>query len=115
MRVLLIAPRSNGHQYSEVSVAGSGGLFTRVAAASLPTIAALAPTDFHITLCDETVQPIDFGAEVDVVGISMNVAQALRGIAIGKAFRDRGKVVVMGGPHVSLAPELFEGKADCLV
>ena len=116
MRLLLIAPKSNAHtEYSRLSAPGSDVLVTRIAAASIATVAALAPDDFQVSLCDEAVESIDFDADADVVGISANVSQALRAIEIAKAFQARGKVVVMGGPHVSLAPELFEGRADCVV
>jgi radical SAM superfamily enzyme YgiQ (UPF0313 family) len=116
MRLLLIAPRSNAHtEYSGLSAPGNDASVTRIAAASIATVAALAPEDFRVSLCDEAVRAVDFAAEADVVGISANVSQALRAIEIAQAFRQRGKVVVMGGPHVSLAPELFEGRADCVV
>lgn len=116
MRLLLIAPRSNAHtEYSALSVPGTDRAITRIAAASIATVAALVPGDFDVTLCDEAIAPIDFAADADVVGISANVSQALRAIEIADSFRRRGKTVIMGGPHVSLAPELFEGRADCIV
>ena len=116
MRLLLIAPRSNAHaEYSRLAVPGGNVAVTRIAAASIVSIAALAPADFALSLCDEAIEAIDFAADADVVGISANVSQAQRAIEIAARFRARGKIVVIGGPHVSLAPELFEGTADCLV
>jgi radical SAM superfamily enzyme YgiQ (UPF0313 family) len=116
MRLLLVAPVSNAHtEYSRLSAPGADRAVTRIAAASIATIAALAPSDFTVSLCDETIQPIDLDTDADVIGISANVSQAMRALEIADAFRRRGRLVVMGGPHVSLAPELFEGKADCLV
>ena len=109
MRLLLIAPKSNAHtEYCGLSAPGGDAAVTRIAAASIATVAALAPDDFQVSLCDEAVQAVDLDADADVVGISANVSQALRAIEIAAAFRARGKVVVMGGPHVSLAPKLFE-------
>ncbi len=115
MRLHLIAPQSNAHtEYARL--AASGGRFvTRVAQAAIATVAALAPPDFEVSLCDEAIAPVDFDVAADVVGITANVSQALRGLQIAREFRRRGRTVVMGGPHVSLAPELFEGHADCLV
>lgn len=116
MRFLLVAPVSNAHtEYSGLSVRGDDRGIARVAAASIATVAALAPRDFAISLCDETIEPIDLDSDADVIGISANVSQALRALEIAKSFRQRGKLVIMGGPHVSLAPQLFEGKADCIV
>jgi len=43
MRLLLIAPKSNAHtEYSRLSAPGSDALVTRIAAASIATVAALA-------------------------------------------------------------------------
>jgi radical SAM superfamily enzyme YgiQ (UPF0313 family) len=116
MRFYLIAPQSNGHaEFTRQSLsAGRGGRVTRVAAAAITTVAALVPSDFDISLCDEAIQQVDFDVDA-VIGLSVNVTQALRGLEIADNFRARGRTVVMGGPHVSLAPELFEGRADALV
>jgi radical SAM superfamily enzyme YgiQ (UPF0313 family) len=116
MRLLLIAPWSYayGDETRLPTALGDVGV-AWLAPASIATVAALAPSDFRVSLCDETVEPVDFDAAVDAVGISANVSQVRRAIAIAGAFRARGKVVIMGGPHVSLAPEAFEGHADCIV
>jgi radical SAM superfamily enzyme YgiQ (UPF0313 family) len=116
MRLLLIAPLPNAlTEYSTLAVSAGAARVTRIAAVSIATVAALAPPDFDVRLCDEAIEPIDFDADVEVVGISANVSQALRAIEIANIFRRRGKTVVMGGPHVSLAPDLFAAHADCLV
>ena len=117
MRLYLIAPRSNGHtEFARQAVsANTEDLVTRVAAAAITTVAAMVPADFDIVLCDEAVQSIDFDLDADVIGLSANVTQARRALEIAARFRARGRTVVMGGPHVSLAPELFERHADCLV
>ena len=117
MRLYLIAPQSNAHtEYSRLSAPGApDGFITRVASAAIATVAALAPPDFDVSLCDEAVQDVRYDTDADVVGITANVSQAQRALGIADAFRRLGKTVVMGGPHVSLAPELFEGRADSLV
>jgi radical SAM superfamily enzyme YgiQ (UPF0313 family) len=117
MRLYLIAPQSDSRtEYSRLAAAVDGATHvTRVASAAIATVAALAPKDFEITLCDEAVQPVAFDGDFDVIGLSANVSQAQRALAIADAFRARGKTVVMGGSHVSLAPELFEGRADSIV
>lgn len=117
MRLYLISPLPNAHtEYSRLSGGTDDGPHvTRIASAAIATVAALAPRDFDIRLCDEAISPVEFDIDVDVVGISVNVSQALRGMEIADRFRARGITVVMGGPHVSLAPELFDGRADSLV
>lgn len=88
----------------------------RIGSLALVTVAALVPEGlFDITLCDEEIALVDLDADVDAVGISANVAQAQRGLWLAQEFRRRGKTVLMGGPHVSLVPRLFEGKADGIV
>ena len=117
MRIYLVAPQSNAHQeYSRLASGREGGEFvTRIASTAIATVAALAPSGFDIELCDEAVQTIDFETAAEVVGITANVSQAQRALNLADRFRALGKTVVLGGPHVSLAPVLFEGRADCLV
>ncbi|MEO8531683.1 MAG: radical SAM protein, partial [Deltaproteobacteria bacterium] len=87
----------------------------RVASAVTVTIAALVPDGlFHIAICDEELTPVDMDCDFDIIAITANVAQAQRAIWMGKEFMKRGKTVIMGGPHVSLAPDLFNGAAHSL-
>lgn len=117
MRLYLISPTPNAHaQYGRVGASvGPGPNVTRQASAAIATVAALAPADFDIRLCDEVVSAVDFDVEADVIGITANVSQAQRGLDIAARFKALGKTVIMGGPHVSLAPELFEGRCDSIV
>lgn len=112
IRFYLIAPEPSG---TNARLGGEGGFVTAVPSAAIATVAALAPADFDVQLCDESIEPVDFATEVDVVGITANVSQAQRALQIADEFRARGKTVVVGGPHVSLAPQIFEGRADSLV
>ncbi|QGZ35077.1 radical SAM protein [Stappia indica] len=89
--------------------------YALLASAGITTVAALLEGDFNIRLCDEMTEDVDFDDPSDVVAISMNVAQASRGIEIARRFRAKGRRVVMGGPHVSLAPGDFDGEADSLI
>lgn len=89
--------------------------YTWVAAAGIATVAAFFGDDFGLRLCDELTEDVDFDDPSEVICISMNVAQVQRGLDIARRFRAMGRTVIMGGAHVSLAPEVFEGEADCLV
>ncbi len=118
MRLTIVSPRpidSNHVSWWQSEEKGRG--IAKMGSAAIVTVAALAPADFEITLIDEIIDPFDWGrhGEADVFALSMNVSQATSGIALAKMLRGKGKTVVMGGPHVSLAPELFEGHADSLV
>ena len=79
------------------------------------TVAAMAPKDWDITICEEHVQAIDFDIDVDYVGITGKVNQASRMVAVADEFRRRGKKVIIGGPYASLSPESFRGRCDILL
>jgi hypothetical protein len=81
----------------------------------VPTLAALVPRDFHVEICDEHLEPIDYGARVDFVGLTGKISQWERTRAIAAEFRRRGKVVILGGPHASLCPEVARAHCDILV
>lgn len=89
--------------------------YALIAAAGIATVAAFFDKRFNLRLCDEITEAVDFEDPSEVICISMNVSQAVRGIEIARRFRALGRTVIMGGAHVSLAPEMFEGEADCLV
>lgn len=91
------------------------GNFEMSPSTSIATVAAMAPCDVEVTLCNETTQPLDWTTDADVIGITANVAQAERALEIAERFRRLGKTVVMGGPHVSLVPELFADACDSMV
>jgi hypothetical protein len=81
----------------------------------VPTLAAMIPEDFHVELCDEHLEPVDFELDVDYVGITGKVSQWGRTKAIAAEFRRRGKTVIIGGPNASLQPDLVRPHADVFV
>jgi len=81
---------------------------------ALPTVAALTPAPHEVVLCDENVEPIDFDTDADVIGITGFVVHRRRMFEIAEAFRERGKLVVAGGPFATLCPEELRGKVDVL-
>lgn len=86
-----------------------------IADLALPTVAAMAPSDFEIELCDEYVQPVDFDTDAEVVGLTGKITQASRMSALAHEFRRRGKTVLIGGPYASLSPEAVRDSCDILV
>jgi radical SAM superfamily enzyme YgiQ (UPF0313 family) len=113
----LISPAPDFPSYfnSEVFENASGKRMATVITLSLPTVAALVPEDFEVTLCDECVQEVDFDTAADFVGITGNISQWERMKQLARAFRDRGKTVVMGGPQATLRSELVRPHCDILV
>lgn len=82
---------------------------------ALPTIAALAPPDFQVSLCDQHLTPVNYDARAPFVGITGKITQFGRMIALAREFRRRGKVVLIGGPYASLCPEAVRPHCDILV
>lgn len=94
---------------------GAGLAITRVAPAAIATVAAFAPPGVSPVLVDESIAPVDFDAPADYVGITVNIAQLPRAIDLARQFRARGRKVIIGGPHATLAPDAFDGLCDVLV
>ncbi len=117
MKIYLIAPisRSADDGTLENAISTPQSQYALLASAGIASIAGWFPKDLDIRLCDEIVEDVDFDYEADIVGLSINVSQMERGLEIAREFRRRGRKVVIGGPHVSLAPHLFQGEADHLV
>src|SRR5205823_5355254 len=61
----------------------------------LLTLAALAPREFPVTLCDENAgDAIDYEADADIVGITGYIIQLAQVFKIADRFRAKGKTVV---------------------
>jgi radical SAM superfamily enzyme YgiQ (UPF0313 family) len=72
---------------------------------TMEAVAASIDTDADIKIINETVKPLDLDSRFDLVGISINTANAGRGYELARHFREQGAYVVMGGVHVSVLPE----------
>lgn len=81
----------------------------------MATLAALTPPDVDVSLTDENITSVDFGKEVDLVGITALTYTAHRAYQIADAFRARGVKVVMGGIHASVMSEEASEHADAVV
>ncbi|MGB0743088.1 MAG: B12-binding domain-containing radical SAM protein [Opitutales bacterium] len=98
-----------------------GGIFgrgLRYMPQTFPTLAALIPDDVDIELeCyDEGIQTIDpHTLDADLVGMTVITGSAPRAYELAGIFRGRGITVVMGGPHITLAPEDAAPHADAIV
>lgn len=72
---------------------------------SLLTVAALTPPDVEVRLALDPVEDLDLDQPVDLVGIGALTTQAPRAYQIARAFRDRGRKVILGGIHASMCPD----------
>ena len=89
---------------------------------TMPYLAALTPPNWTVAHIDEEVRPVNYDAQVDLVGITFHTPSAHHAYEIAGRFRARGIPVVLGGPHVSLLPQeaarhgdvIFVGEAEGL-
>ena len=72
---------------------------------TLPYLAALTPPGVDVAIKDDLYEDITFDEPCDVVGLTCMSHQASRAYQIADEFRRRGKRVVLGGFHATLAPE----------
>jgi radical SAM superfamily enzyme YgiQ (UPF0313 family) len=91
------------------------GRFANVADLSTTTVAALVPSDWSVSICDERIDQVDFSHPASVIGITGKVSQAPRMFELAREFRQRGKLVMIGGPYASLSSDDVRPHADILV
>jgi 3-hydroxyacyl-CoA dehydrogenase/pyruvate-formate lyase-activating enzyme len=80
---------------------------------ALPTVAALTPDHYNISIYDEEIEEIPAGIRPDIVGITTLAATARRAFELGDHFRTMGAKVVYGGPYASFVADeaLLHGDA----
>jgi len=78
-------------------------------------VAAAMPPWVETRIVDEDVEPIDFGVDVDLVGLSFMTLSAPRAYEIAERFRrERGVPVIMGGFHPTVCPKDARLHADAI-
>jgi radical SAM superfamily enzyme YgiQ (UPF0313 family) len=115
--LLIINPREAAPYFfsSEVLAAANVGRFPLLADLATPTVAAFVPDGWSVQICDERIEDADLDTGAEVIAITGKVSQRGRMKALAAEFRARGKLVLVGGPHVSLWPEDLRGHADVMV
>ena len=116
-KLYLINPQSDQPSYYGAEVFAAHGLGPTISIADLAitTVAGLAPADFDVTLCDESVTPVDFDIDADYVGITGKISQVRRMTDIANRFRQRGRRVIIGGSYASLSPDVVRPLCDTLL
>lgn len=80
-----------------------------------PLLAALLPEGWEAELCVELIEEIPYDTDADVIGIGGVGHAAKRAKDIAVEFKKRGKIVFMGGPMVSLVPDLAKEYCDSVM
>jgi len=78
-------------------------------------LAALTPLEHQVSIHDESIAPLDFEEECDLVAITAMTPLAPRGYEIAEEYRRRGVLVVMGGMHPTWLPEEAIAHCDAVV
>ena len=115
MKILLVLPAAEHLRVTRESSAVPRRAMLRFSILPLTTVAALTPPEHEVILCDENVEPLDFDAGVDLVGVSFMTAIAPRAYEIARQFRERGRIVVGGGFHPTLCPDDALAHFDAIV
>ncbi|WP_197277968.1 radical SAM protein [Rhizobium sp. AAP116] len=115
--IYLINPAENAPGYFGLEVLGAwtGVNATAIADLATPTVAAFAPDNWKVTICEERLDPVDFSHPARYVGITGKVTQQARMIELAAEFRRRGKIVLIGGSYASLSPDALREHCDILV
>lgn len=115
--IYLINPAPDFPTYfgAEVLAASGGPAGVMMADLTTTTVAAFAPADFTVEICDESVAPVDYDHPADWIAVTGKVSQRRRMAAIADEFRRRGKRVIIGGPYASLSPARAREHCDILV
>ena len=114
-KLLLVFPKSFAMSYGDMRfvshLIGKAGLLN----VSLPTVAALTPPEFDVTIVDENYDNIPYHPGWDLVGITGFHIQLDQARKVAERFRDLEVPVVCGGPSVSVSPERWRKFADVLL
>jgi radical SAM superfamily enzyme YgiQ (UPF0313 family) len=107
MKILLVSPVRDQHQFA------TGGIL--IPQLALYILQGLTPRQHEVKIVEEEYMQCDLNEECDVIGISCMTSNAYRGYRIADAFREKGKIVVMGGVHPSILPDEALAHANAVV
>ena len=114
LRITLISPKGDLYRHR-------GGIWKRslrYMPLTLPTLAALVPPelDAEVVCLDEGIAEVDAETlDANLVGMTVITGTATRAYELSAKLRRRGIPVVLGGPHVTLAPDDAQPHADSIV
>jgi radical SAM superfamily enzyme YgiQ (UPF0313 family) len=82
---------------------------------TIAVLKALTPDDIETAFFDDRIESIDYDYPADLVAISVETYTASRAYKIAGKFREKGITVIMGGYHITAAPEEAEDNADSII
>jgi radical SAM superfamily enzyme YgiQ (UPF0313 family) len=113
VKFLLINPTAPQWRVKEGAAAKRGTKAFRFSMLSSLSVASSMPSYVDTRIIDEDVEPVDFDADADLIGVSFMTFNAPRAYEIaGKFRREKGKPVIFGGYHPTFMPEEAIEHAD---
>lgn len=82
---------------------------------AMPLLAAMMPEDWETEIILEILEDIPMDTDADLIGISTMGHGVIRSIDIAKAFREKGKTVVLGGYMASIMAKEATKYCDAVV
>lgn len=82
---------------------------------TIAVLSRLTPSEYGREFYDDRIEPINYETDADVIAITVETYTAKRAYAIAAEFRRRGKLVIMGGYHITTIPQDSEGRADIIL
>ncbi len=115
--IYLVVPKATPQAYYGADAFALNGFQSTqlIADLSAVTVAGFVPADFHVALCDEHIYPADLDTDCEIVALTGKETQAKRMLELADHYRAKGKIVMIGGPFASLAPERVREHCDILV
>jgi radical SAM superfamily enzyme YgiQ (UPF0313 family) len=107
-KILLISPSIKNTIFGQMKILALPPM-------GLGVLASRTPPDYQVTIVDENVDAIDYGAEADIVAVTATTVQAPSAYRILDRFKERGITTIMGGIHASVMTEEAARHADVVV
>jgi radical SAM superfamily enzyme YgiQ (UPF0313 family) len=114
--IVLVNPKFNISYWGLEYAMPFFGKRANLPVAALPLLAALTPSEHHVTLVDENVEDIDYDrlAKADLVGVTGMTVQRFRMREILVELKRRGVFAVVGGPWITVQEDYFGDLADVI-
>lgn len=82
---------------------------------TMAVLKRLTPDEWETEFYDDRIEAVNYETETDLVIITVETYTAKRAYEIAGRFRERGKLIVMGGYHTTLMPQEAGEHADIIV
>lgn len=82
---------------------------------TIAVLNALIPDTYQREFYDDRIEQINYDTDTDLVLITAETYTAKRAYHVASEFRRRGKVVIMGGYHITLCPDEAENYANAII